>query len=643
MGKKKRHQRRTKGDRCGWCNGSGYFPDLDVDFGFGRFGVCAGCAATGRAIVLSGIERDRLLAYRFKRDSLGRRAAEIGMEFDFGEALLYGRTKTLEAIDEALGFLASVQTPSDTEIKHVRRCSRILDLLFWLNPREGYEALFNNAAERCECREHLSGLRVFAALVQTLPVAGTAEASRLAADFERLERGYLRDCIVSQKLGDLSVWLTKGKYEGVLLSHRLGRILAFGDGLQALREAGAFAASERGRLAYTALKSSDRATLNRDWAYVEPLAQIYARFKAGLGGSSSGRPEPFDQDFLDCPCQELRRAFESAREKVALLLPAEDIAEWERLRQAVTARQAKLEQMLYALKAELAKPILPDEFLLLSMAHYHWVEAGRPANCYAARLVETLIEASRPKRAMRSPRTADQLAAFGLLDAPAELEGLNAELLAELADVMSDFGTPDPQGVRRLSTDTPAEVHVVMSETSAAPAKFIIIGSGGVSGDEGMHVFRIGRSDQSKAVFWDRRVTAAAIRAIVEIANAVRRSHPQHEAPSGGTQIPTLQVDAVFAKRGSGMPVLPGGPDAETLRQQFDRPEEVMIATNPLGGTALHHQRDSAYLAFRERVAMAILQGHGIEDSAGLASISVERILELRKEIEAAVSAEFPS
>lgn len=650
MSKKKeqRKKRTQRTDRCGWCNGSGYFSDMDVDFGLGRFGVCAGCAATGLAIGLTHTDTSQLLAYRFKRDNLGRRLAELDVEYGFVLVVLAGRTEALGRIDEALAILASVRAPSDAQVKRIGACSRLLDLLFRLNPRDGYEGLCEQAAGHCECHERIGELRTFAALVQLLPRPGTAAAQQLAADIERLERGYLRNLVATQKLGDLlavrrvtetSPSGSEEMREEIRPSLRLGRILGFGDGLRALLEAGVFAASDGAHQARAVLESGEREKLVRGWACVEPLVRIYTRFKAGLLGEGVERPKVFGQNLLHCVCQELRAAFVEAREKVLLLFPAEDTVDWERLKSAAEPHCVRIARECSAIKAELDKPLLFDELLLLLKVYCHWVQVGRPQGCYAERLADLLRETLRPRQIKRGPRTAEELAEFEPIGAPVALEGLSAELLADLADVVIEFGTPDASGpIRRLSNREPFEIHVAMTDAPTAPTKFLIIGPGAMSGDEGTHLFRIGRADQPKAVLWDRRVGVTHVRSLIVLADEIRRTQP-HRQPPRPTSEPKYRVDAVFAKRGAGMAVLPGGPDAETLRQQFDHPEEVVVATNPFGGTGLHHRRDAAYLAFRERVAMATLNRNGIADFAALGALSIDRILELRKEIEVAIAA----
>lgn len=91
-------------------------------------------------------------------------------------------------------------------------------------------------------------------------------------------------------------------------------------------------------------------------------------------------------------------------------------------------------------------------------------------------------------------------------------------------------------------------------------------------------------------------------------------------------------AEEVFRKRGTVMPVLAGGPDAETLRQRFDRPEDVAILSESMTGREiLCHVRDKEYLEERHQKVSAILREFGITTPKDLQRLSVERILGLRK------------
>lgn len=88
------------------------------------------------------------------------------------------------------------------------------------------------------------------------------------------------------------------------------------------------------------------------------------------------------------------------------------------------------------------------------------------------------------------------------------------------------------------------------------------------------------------------------------------------------------------------MHVLTGGPDAETMRQRFDRPEEVVIMTSSFGVTALHHQRDVPMLQRREEIVKRVLARHGLMTIDKIGEVSWGRIVALREEIDRELAAE---
>ena len=66
---------------------------------------------------------------------------------------------------------------------------------------------------------------------------------------------------------------------------------------------------------------------------------------------------------------------------------------------------------------------------------------------------------------------------------------------------------------------------------------------------------------------------------------------------------------------------------------QFDKPEELEIIRNVVGATIVH-KRDVPYLRRRERVVAQVLVEAGISDPSEVGDLPMDRILQLREEIQ---------
>ncbi|MDO8599139.1 MAG: hypothetical protein Q7S02_03440, partial [bacterium] len=281
-----------------------------------------------------------------------------------------------------------------------------------------------------------------------------------------------------------------------------------------------------------------------------------------------------------------------------------------------------------------------EEFKLLLLVRWYWLEAGRPTGCYAERLVQMLEDLLNPPPPAPRRVFAPQAAArFQSPEFPPELEGLDGALLADLHDCVSRFGGEDhTDRVRRASLHEPTEVHVCVS-TVPENRTTMIIGPGGQT-SEGAFMFRLSGSPPAM-VIWDNRVRVEDIRAFIARMDEIMAKRGFVDPETGArTKVvsdhptPKGSVDRVFAIPGTCMPVLPGGPDAETMRQEFDRPDDIAIVTDPFGGQALYHQRDVPSIQRRHAVATRVLARHGLATANQIGGVSWERVLQLREEIE---------
>ncbi|MBI4142824.1 hypothetical protein HY480_03050 [Candidatus Uhrbacteria bacterium] len=319
----------------------------------------------------------------------------------------------------------------------------------------------------------------------------------------------------------------------------------------------------------------------------------------------------------------IRERIVRAASVIDALLPSRESAAGDRLAASATAvfPPASFEQELQLHRAWLDDPLPYEEWKLLLLVHWYWVQAGRPHGCYAEELVEQFrnVLTWRPPE-YRSRVGAAAIARFEPKDVPPELAGCTAELLADLHDCIAKFGMEDRgDHVRRGSLDEPSEVHVTVS-TDPERLGIVIIGPGGETAGK-THVFLL--AEGRHLILWDGRVTVEHVRAFIARVDEMMAKRGLVDATTGARTavvsdcvVPSKDsVDRVFATPGVCIPVLPGGPDAETMRQRFDRPEEVGIM-NDLGGPALYRVRDLPYIKHRQRVAERVLARHGITPTA---------------------------
>lgn len=96
-----------------------------------------------------------------------------------------------------------------------------------------------------------------------------------------------------------------------------------------------------------------------------------------------------------------------------------------------------------------------------------------------------------------------------------------------------------------------------------------------------------------------------------------------------------LQVDLVFSKPGTGMPYFEEPPfnTPEDLRNDFDRPEELVFVSAG-GMLTLVRKSHMEYIKRREAIAHEVLEKYGVISFEQMGGISLEKVLEIRKEIE---------
>jgi hypothetical protein len=226
---------------------------------------------------------------------------------------------------------------------------------------------------------------------------------------------------------------------------------------------------------------------------------------------------------------------------------------------------------------------------------------------------------------------------------PEGLPGIDAALLANLYDLVAKYGTDAAgvEGLRRLAFSSPKEIYVSVTVQPSRQRNMIVSPWAGGARADKSHFFMI-KDGLASFVMWDRSFSLADVRAAIDIVDADMdatrdpltgaRRRMASDAPSQAA----LQVDVVFAERGKA--VMPSGDtDAEALRQQFDRPDDVAVITLRDGRRLLCHRRDANGLdpSRKEEVILRILGRHGIRTQAELAALSKDDLERLHAEISA--------
>ena len=89
-------------------------------------------------------------------------------------------------------------------------------------------------------------------------------------------------------------------------------------------------------------------------------------------------------------------------------------------------------------------------------------------------------------------------------------------------------------------------------------------------------------------------------------------------------------VEEVFDKEGTAMPVPLTGYSAEELIEKFDEPGKLMVIHDPFGGELLCHKRDRQHFRKRVEIARQLFRERGIQKGQ-IWKIGLQGALELRE------------
>lgn len=228
---------------------------------------------------------------------------------------------------------------------------------------------------------------------------------------------------------------------------------------------------------------------------------------------------------------------------------------------------------------------------------------------------------------------------------PQGLAGIDAALLADLYDVVAKYGVDvaGAGGLRRLTFGSPKEMHVSVTVSPSRQRNILVSTMVGGANVTRSHMFLI-RDGLASFVLWDRSYTVADVRAAIAALDAdmdptrdplsgARRRMATESASSA-----KLSVDAVFAERGKAV-MSSDGIDAEDLRRQFDRPDDLAVVSLPDGTRLLCRRRDAHGFdpVRREAAILRLLARHGIRTREELDGLTKEQLERFHAELTAEI------
>lgn len=383
---KKQHRKASK---CGWCNSKmlgempGYFRDVDVDGGTGKYGVCMNCGGTGIALPSHDQRRGLFYSYRFQRDSLTHIHRRLMREHLFGTALLQDRDHIIARIEKIVATLASFKEITENDTEDIRALALYFDVLLH-EENVDYGEYFKKCILECSCRNQRSELLAFVNLIKSLPRRGTAAYDRLAEEMRQLKKGYVRDCMKTG-LDDLVDTITMLQddtlYEELSPTYKLRHLLVMSESIEALftaRDAVEDVSVQKGIIA---LQREHRDAIPH--IALTSLWELYRTFLYG-------RPLFPTYQIEECSCQKMCGVFAAVHRKVFNLLSPIKSGEWIRKSTALAPLLVRISREMETIGKKAEDVLLFEEFLLLLLVREYWIECGRPQKCYAANLSKHL-------------------------------------------------------------------------------------------------------------------------------------------------------------------------------------------------------------------------------------------------------------
>ncbi len=213
---------------------------------------------------------------------------------------------------------------------------------------------------------------------------------------------------------------------------------------------------------------------------------------------------------------------------------------------------------------------------------------------------------------------------FELDNVPRGLEGLTAELFADLYDLVSKFGKVGPKGqTRRVrSPEGVKEINVLVT-VPPSPYRHFVISEAAIAGrvvvGSDRHCFLL-KDGYHSAVLWDKNVTVDDVKALIASTDAIMRQRRFFDEAGERMRVtsdssePKISVEASFAKPRAKI-IIRDIDDPAAIPSLFDHPNDV--AWKPIVGNAfmVFHARDRRYFDRQQEVTVEVLARLGISEA----------------------------
>lgn len=228
---------------------------------------------------------------------------------------------------------------------------------------------------------------------------------------------------------------------------------------------------------------------------------------------------------------------------------------------------------------------------------------------------------------------------------PPELEGFGPAFYRDLLDLVRCYGTDvrGIEGLRRMHLPTPVPCQV---SATAPPSKMGNVSVRPVPFDGDLSRLCVLVLDDGVASYvqWDRRITAAQLKAAMaqvdaEMAHCRDAFGRRQRVPTDRYAPPELSVDKVFGRQ---KVLLVGKADGEVLRQQFDRPDDLVVVPDAdgKGNPGLCRKRDLARASREDEVTERVMAKYGVRDQSDIDGMSRPRLQQMMAEIAAELEKE---
>ena len=186
-------------------------------------------------------------------------------------------------------------------------------------------------------------------------------------------------------------------------------------------------------------------------------------------------------------------------------------------------------------------------------------------------------------------------------------DGLTPELVADLFDLVSRHGRPhEEENTYVLWTEKPVTMYLMVKYVMPRPYTLTALGE--IETGQEVPIF-IRELQGGGTLNWDIRLSASMAEDFIGGFDETLAGLGFIDADTGVRKLwpnPRFGVDKIFTRPGVIFHLLPGEPDAKTIRQEFDHPEHVAIVPCGPGASLMcligEREATAEYVPFVESV-----------------------------------------